>query len=312
MKRLGHAVGTLALAFVLSFALLHAIPGSPVERLDRPDVPVEQAERNRHALGLDRSLPDQFARTVFSYAHGDLGVSFAKHRPVADVLAEAIPFSALLGVASLLLAYGLGVPWALILLSIDPRWRRRLDDLGLAVAVVPRFWLSVMLILVFHSVLGWLPASHAADAGVRASAGGLLAHLVLPVLALALPSSFLVARTTLASVERVASSLHVKRARASGAAGTALLLPHVFRAAAAPTLALAGLDLPVVASGALVVETIFAWPGMGRVAAESVIAEDYPVALASCLLAAIAVVVGRLVSEAAARRLDPRLRADAS
>jgi ABC-type dipeptide/oligopeptide/nickel transport system permease component len=311
VKRLRHAAGTLALGFVLSFVLLQAIPGSPSERLDRPDVPVEQAARNRRALGLDAPLPAQFARTVASYAHGDLGVSFAKHRPVAVVLAEALPYTALLGAASLVLAYGLGVPWALILLTLPPRWRRRLDDCGLAVATVPRFWLSIMLILVFHSILGWLPASHATAAGVSASAGGLLAHLVLPALALALPSSFLVARTTLASIERVASSLHVKRARASGAAGTSLLLPHVLRAAAAPTLALAGLDLPVLASGAMVVETIFAWPGMGRVAAESVLAQDYPVALASCLTAAIGVVLGRLASQAVARRLDPRLREDA-
>lgn len=307
MRRLLQAAATLGLAFVLSFLLLHAIPGSPAERLDRPEIPAEQVERNRRALGLDAPLPAQLARTAASYARGELGASFAKHRPVADVLAEALPYTALLGAASLALAYGLGVPWALFLLAMTPRWRRRFDDAGLAAATVPRFWLSVMLILVFHSALGWLPASHATDAGAAGSVGGLLTHLVLPALALALPASFLVARTTLASMERVASSLHVKRARASGAAGAALLVPHVLRAAAAPTLALAALDLPVLVSGALVVETIFAWPGLGRVAADAVLAEDYPVALASCVMAAAAVVAGRLASEAVARRVDPRL-----
>jgi peptide/nickel transport system permease protein len=182
---------------------------------------------------------------------------------------------------------------------------------GLAAATIPRFWLAVMLILVFHSMLGWLPASHAAHAGAASSAAGLLAHLVLPALALALPSAFLVARTTLGSLERAAGSLHVKRARASGASGASLLVPHVLRAAAAPTLALAGVDLAVLASGALVVETIFAWPGLGRVAAESVLAQDYPVALASCVLAATAIVLGRFFSESLARRLDPRLRESA-
>jgi peptide/nickel transport system permease protein len=311
VKRLRHSAGTLVLAFILSFFLLHALPGSPSERLDRPEVPVEQGARNRRALGLDAPLPAQLGHTVVSYLRGDFGVSFVKHRPVASVLADALPYSALLGAASLAIAYGLGVPWALVLVSLPYAWRRRFDDLGLAAATVPRFWLAVMLILVFHSNLGWLPASHAADAGAASSTAELLAHLVLPALALALPSSFLVARTTLASLERVAGSLHVKRARAAGASGPSLVFSHVLRAAAAPTLALAGLDLAVLASGALVVETIFAWPGLGRVAAESVLAEDYPVALASCVLAATAVVGGRFVSETLARRVDPRLRESA-
>jgi peptide/nickel transport system permease protein len=122
------------------------MPGDPADRLDSPAVPAEQAERNRRALGLDRPVGVQLLRRLASYASGDLGVSFTRKRPVDSVLVDALPSTALLGSAALLLAYGIGLPLALLLVALPARWRRRADRGLLALAVTPRFWLGVMLI----------------------------------------------------------------------------------------------------------------------------------------------------------------------
>jgi len=298
---------TLLATFLACFLLLHAMPGDPADRLDAPGIPVEQAERTRRALGLDQPLPVQLLQTIAGYARGDLGVSFTHHRPVAEVLVDALPPTAALGAAVLLLAYGVGLPLALLLVSASPRTRSAADRLLLAVATVPRFWLAVMLILLLHSLTGWFPASHAISPG----GGGWLdrlRHLVLPALTLGLPAAFVVCRYQLAAMERTLADPHVRAARATGGGGGAWLLRHVLRPSAGAAVALFGLDLPVLVSGAVVVELIFAWPGLGRLAAQAVLGFDYPLALASVLLAAIAVFAGRWLAETLADVLDPRRR----
>jgi peptide/nickel transport system permease protein len=300
-----HAGAVVALVFVVGFVLLQALPGDPADRLENPAVPAEQAGRDRSARGLDRSLPEQLLRTLTSYAQGDFGVSHSRSRPVADVLTEAVPYSAGLGAAALLVAYGLGIPAGLAFLSLAPAARDGLDRLALLVSVVPRFWLGVLLVLVFHTCLGWLPPSHAFPPG-QAESGLRLSHLLLPALALGLPAAAVVARATLATLGRVTAAPHVRRARAAGSTGAALLFRHVLPVGAAPLLALLALDLPALVSGSLVVETVFAWPGAGRISAEAVIASDYPLALACVALSGLTIVGSRAAGEALARRVDPR------
>lgn len=305
MRHLGHAAGTLAAVFVFCFFLLHAMPGDPQDRLDAPGIPASEAERTRRALGLDAPIPLQFLQTVISYARGELGVSIGRREPVADVLRSAIPATMLLGAAALALAYGAGVPAALFLVALPPRARRSCERAALLLALVPRFWLGVLLILLLHSAAGLLPASHAAPPG----GGGLAArlrHLALPALTLAIPAAASISRYQLSVMEAALQAPHVKASRAAGRSGLGLLSRHVLRPSLAATAALAGLDLQVLVSGALVVETVFAWPGLGRITAEAVLGSDYPLALASALVCSAAVVCGRFLAEEAARRLDPR------
>jgi len=298
------ALATLAVAFLACFLLLHAIPGDPADRLDSPSIPAEQAERNRRALGLDRPPVEQFVRTVASYARGDLGVSTSRMRPVSNVLAESLPYTALLGAATLALAYGVGLPLALLLVFSAPRARRTLDALSLGLAVIPRFWLGVLLVLLFHGVGGWFPASHAFSPG-----GGdwvdRLHHLVLPAITLGLPAIAVVMRYQMAVMDQVARSPHVRAARAAGGSGPSMLWNHVARPSLGPALSLFVLDLPVLASGAIVVEVIFAWPGLGRLTAEAVLGADYPLALAAALLSTTLVIAGRLVMELVTRLTNP-------
>ena len=295
--------------FLLCYLFLHAMPGDPADRLDSPAIPGEQAERNRKALGLDKPIPVQFVRTLASYARGDLGVSFSHRRLVVEVLAEALPFTLLLGAAALVLTYGLGLPTALFLISLPDRPRRLLDRGVLVLATLPRFWLGVMLVFLLHNLAGWLPASHAFSPG----GGGLtdhLVHLILPALTLCLPTAAVVSRYQLTMMEETLGTPHVRAARAAGTGGLRLICQHVLRPSLGPTLSLFALNLPGLVSGAIVVEVIFAWPGVGRLTAEAVLGSDYPLALASALLTAAAVILGRLVAELMARAVNPR-QADA-
>jgi peptide/nickel transport system permease protein len=309
VRRLAAAVLSLGAAFLLCFFLLHAVPGDPADRMEIPGVPPEQAQRSRQALGLDLPLPAQLLRTLASYARLDLGVSIGRHRPVVEVLAGALPATLLLGSAALAVAYGLGMSGALLALSLPLRSRRVADQAALALATLPRFWLGIVLVVVFHSLAGWLPASHDASPG-GGGAADRLRHLVLPSLALGLPAAAAVFRYALASMTRTLSAPHVTAARASGSSGLPLLLRHVLRPSAGPALTLLGLDLSVLVSGALVVEVVFAWPGMGRVTAEAVLGSDYPLALAASVLAAAVVIAGRTASELLAAIFDARQRVE--
>jgi peptide/nickel transport system permease protein len=300
---------TLLWVFTVCFLLLHAMPGDPLDRLESPSIPAEQADRTRRALGLDRPLPEQLARTLGAYARGDLGVSTTRQEPVLSALAGTLPSTAALGAATLVLAYGLGIPVALLLSGLGRGARRWLDRSLVVVATLPRFWFAVMLVLVFHGLAGWLPASHALSPG----GGGLvdrLRHLVLPALALGLPAACVVARYQWAVMERVLDHAHVRAARATGAGGPRLIARHVLRPSLGAAVTLCGRDLPVLVSGAIVVEVVFAWPGLGRLSAEAVLGSDYPLALAAALLAATVVIAGRLLTQWIARAVSP-LQAEA-
>jgi peptide/nickel transport system permease protein len=252
----------------------------------------------------------QLAMTLGSYVRGELGVSTTRKRPVVDVLSESLPPTILLGSAALLLAYGVGLPLALLLVTLPPRWRRRVDRGLLVLAVVPRFWLGVMLVFLLHSLAGWFPATHATSPG-GGDWGDRIRHLVLPALTLGLPAAFVVCRYQFVVMQRVLGDLHVRMARAVGSGGVRLMVRHVLRPSLSPAVALFALDLPVLVSGAIVVEVIFAWPGVGRLTADAVLGSDYPLALAAALLSGTVVLLGRLLAETLARVIDPRQAADA-
>jgi len=305
MRTALRALSTLLVAFVACFLLLHAMPGDPADSLAAPGVPAEQALRTRVALGLDRPLAVQLWRTVSSYARGDLGDSTSRRRPVRSALLEALPYSAALGAATLLLAYGFGLPLALGAVALRARWRARVEALLLGLATVPRFWLGAVLILAFHDALDWFPASHAFAPGGRGVGDGLL-HLVLPALALGVPAACVVARFQLSAMEALLDEPHVRAARATGCGTLALLVRHVFRPSLSVTATLLALDLPVIISGAIAVEVVFAWPGLGRLTAGAILGGDYPLALGAATCAAVVVVLGRLLADGVARRIDPR------
>jgi peptide/nickel transport system permease protein len=299
----------------LVFAVLHLAPGDPSALFAESEgAGADAAAAARARLGLDAPLPVQYARWLASLARGDLGVSSAQDRPVTAVLADALPATLLLASLALLLAFALGV---LLGLAAAAREGTPLDhaaSLGsLALQSTPPFWLALLLLLVFADGLRLLPASGAAswDHDRRPPierAADTARHLVLPAAALALASAGGIARHTRAALVEAKRSDAVRAARAKGLGETRILATHALRGALGSIVTLFGLHLPALFGGALLVETIFARPGLGRVFVTAVLQRDMPVVLGATLFFALLVVIGSLVADLAGAAIDPRLR----
>ena len=313
-RRLGAALAILWTVATLTFVAVHAAPGDPfLPTAERPADPAVVATLRRQ-FGLDRPLPEQYVRYLGALATGDLGVSFSQRRPVAAAIADALPHTLLLAAAALLLDYALGIAIGLIQAATAGR---RLDDAltvtTLMVASLPAFWVALVLLLVFGEWLRWLPVAGAYDPALYDAlplAGRIadrLRHLALPAATLGILGAAATARYQRAAMLEVVRQDFIRTARAKGLAEGAVTL-HALRNAILPTITLLGLALPMLLSGAVLVETVFAWPGMGRLAVEAIQRRDYPVVTGAAILAALAVVAGNLLADVLTRLADPRTR----
>jgi peptide/nickel transport system permease protein len=320
--RLAGVLPTLLLVLTVTFAGLHLAPGDPVRLYLGPDAAPEAVAAMRARLGLDRPLAVQYADWLLRFAAGDWGTSIAQHRPVAAVLAGALGPTVLLTGLSLLLTWGIGIALGLVQAS---RARGRLDvgitAVTTVVQAVPAYVLALGLVLFCSygtALWGWpealrLPALGAAGLSAEflppgARLADRLRHLVLPVATLAAIGAAGAARFVRASTLAALRQPAVRAARARGLGETRVLLHHALRNALLPVITLAGLQLPALFSGVVFVEAIFAWPGMGRVAAQAVLARDYPVVMAVTAVFSVLVVAGNLLADALAAAADPRLR----
>lgn len=314
LRRLSGALALLLVILAGAFALLEAMPGEPGAAFEDARVPPDQRDRIRALYGLDRPAPERFLRFVGAALRFEWGYSFSHHRPVTAVLGAALPWTLLLGGAALALEFGLGIPLGL--------WAARragsaADHLvratTLAIWAMPSFWLGLLLLLLFSFGLGALPAGGVSTAGADLwsplpRALDLLRHLALPALALGLPAAATTARFVRAGLLEVAGEPYLAAARARGLSESRILWGHALRAAAAPIVQLFGLTLAGLLSGALAVEVVFAWPGLGRVTYDALAARDYPVLLAGATLSATTVLAGSFLAELLHAALDPRVR----
>lgn len=317
-RRLAFAALTVAAVVLVTFLLVHAAPGLPM--LGGPDRRLASPEtiaRQRALFGLDRPLPEQLLRYAANLARGELGESFVLHRPVADVLGEALPRTLLLGGVALVLSLALGLAAGIVQAA---RHRSGTDTaIGVVTLVlysVPVFWLGLVLLTVFGQWLHWLPSGGmaAADAeGLTPAARALdvARHLVLPAITLALVQAATFARFQRGALVESLAAGYVRAARARGLSERAVVLRHALRAALAPTVTLAGLAIPYFLAGSVFVESIFGWPGLGRVAYDAIFARDYNVIAGTALVAGVLVALGNLLADLAIAGLDPRVRLDA-
>lgn len=315
--RLLQALATVALATILAFLLMRVAPGDPLAALgdDRPLGPEARAALEAR-YGLDRPLGDQLAAWVTGLARGDLGASIATGQPVTRLLRDRLPASLLLGGTVLLLTFGLGIPLG-VLQATRPGSAadRLLGGLSLTAWAVPSFWLG--LVLAGFVAVRWrlLPAAGMTDplldpaAPWPARAADLLRHLVLPAVTLTIVSLAAVMRYQRAAMRAALAQPSVLAARARGLPERAVIWRHAWRNALGPVIALLGLWLPLLVTGAVFVEYVFDWPGLGQLAAAAVSARDYPVVMGVTLLVAAATVAGNLVADLLHAAADPRLRA---
>jgi peptide/nickel transport system permease protein len=293
---------------VLVFALIHAAPGGPLAiYLANPNVRPADIERLRRALGLDRPLWQQYWTWLWAFARGDWGYSFSDGRPVVARIAERVPATVELVGISWLCALALTMPAGVLAAMRRGRW---LDRMTMAVAVagisLPAFWFGLLLQIVFAVGLAWLPSSGRATPG-QSDLIDQLQHLVLPtaVLSIVLASGW--SRYLRGSMIETLSRPFILSGRARGLSERRVVLRHALRNALGPLIALVAVDAALLVSGAVVTESVFAWPGLGSLFTEALARRDYTVLMALLMLSATAVVVFNIVADVAHALIDPRV-----
>jgi len=283
----------------LTFALIHLVPGDPVIAMLGDNASPTDIVGLRHAMGLDRPLGIQYLAFLNGLAHGDLGQSISAHAPVATLILEHFPATLELAGAGLLTAILLAFPLGIIA-GVNPGGAADLGAMGFAILgiSIPHIYLGPLLMIVLSLDLGWLPLT---------GRGG-LAHLVLPAITLALVNLALYVRLTRASMLEVLTFDYVRTARAKGLADRAVLVRHALRNALLPVVTVTGVDLGRMVGGAVLTETVFAWPGVGTLMYTALQTRDYPVIVGSFMLVSVAVLLANLLVDILYAVLDPRIQ----
>jgi len=282
------------------FSMLFLVPGDPVKIMLAEFVTTpEQIARMRAQLHLDEPVLVQYGRFVGNALRGDLGVSIRSRRPVAAEIGENIGSTGQLALASMVVAIGLGVPLGLLAALGRNSW---LDVAAMVVALLgvamPSFWLGFLLIFVFSLHLGWLPAT----------GGGDLLHLVMPAVALGMIAASIIARLTRSSMLEVLGQDFVRTARAKGLGGWSVIVRHALRNALIPVVTVFGLQFGNLLAGAVIVETVFSRPGLGRLIVGGILAKDFPLVQGTVLFVAAAYVLINVMVDVAYAYVDPRIR----
>jgi peptide/nickel transport system permease protein len=283
----------------LVFSLIHIIPGDPVQSMLGDGASPESVNELRARLGLDRPLYAQYISFLNAAAHGNLGTSLRTSEPVTTTIVDRLPATFELAAAAMLVAVVIAIPLGVIAAVGAGTF---VDHIATTLALVgismPNFWLGPLLAIVFAVELGWLPVS----------GRGTLAQLVLPAVTLGAPLAAVLARMTRASVIDELRELYVTAARARGVSRVRAVLKHAFRNSLIPIVTVLGLQLGAVLTGAVITETIFAWPGVGRLLIQSIGFRDYPLVQGCILLIALTYVSMNLLTDLAYGLLDPRIR----
>jgi peptide/nickel transport system permease protein len=308
LRRLAQAIPLLLLVSIAVFALIHAAPGGPTAVfLSNPGVRPEDIERLRRALGVDQPLWLQYVRWLAAFVRGDWGYSFSDSRPVIERVIERTPATLELVAASLGTAAIVSVLFGMVAAIRRDRWPDRLVRAASAAAIaIPAFWFGLVLQLLFASTLGWLPSSGRTTLG-DGGLGDRLSHLLLPATVLGGLHAGAWTRYVRASTIDALGQRFVSAARARGVSEARVLVRHVLRTALLPVVTVALLDAALLVSGAVVTESIFAWPGLGTLFTEALARRDYPVLMAMLMVASGAIIIVNIAADLIYARLDPRV-----
>jgi peptide/nickel transport system permease protein len=307
LRRAAQSLPLILLISVLVFLIIHAVPGGPLALyLDNPNVRPADIERLKRSLGLDRPLTVQYVTWLWAFVRGDWGYSYSDGRPVIDRILERLPATLELVGASTILAALAAVP--LGVLAAVRRGFDRVTSVGAVAAIsLPVFWFGLLLQLVFANQLGWFPSSGRVTFGDGGFADR-AAHVVLPAIVLAAVHAAAWSRYLRGSMRETMLAPFVQAARARGVRELAVVLRHALRNAMVPFVTVVLLDASIMASGAVVTESVFAWPGIGSLFTEALARRDYTVLMSFLMCASLAVIVLNFLSDVAVRVIDPRAR----
>jgi ABC-type dipeptide/oligopeptide/nickel transport system permease component len=299
LRRIVLAIPVLLGVATLVFSLIHLVPGDPAQAMLGEGASPQDVAELRKTLGLDRPLLTQYGVFLRRAVVGDLGVSFRTGQPVVTMIVERVPATAELAFAAMAVAVIIALPLGIVAAV----WRGSAIDYGamtfaLAGISIPNFWLGPLLAILFSVELGWLPVS----------GRGTPAHLVLPAVSLGLALAAILARMTRASLLDELGELYVRAARARGVSRAAAVVGHALRNSLIPLVTIIALQFGAVLTGAVITETIFAWPGIGRLLIQSIGFRDYPMVQGCILLIAFTYVTVNLMTDVLYGVLDPRIR----
>jgi len=309
-KRLLQAVPLLVGVSIIGFALMHLAPGGPLAVYTlNPTITSQDIERIRVIFGLDQPVHIQYLKWATGMFTGNWGYTFFGGRPVFVVIVERLPATLLLMGSALSLAVLLGVTVGLIGAVRRYSIFDYLATTGALVALsFPTFWFGLMAIFIFAVQLGWLPSGGMYELGAEGNVVDLLRHLILPALVLALVITATYSRYARSAFLEVLHQDFMRTARAKGLRPRERLFRHAIPNALKPLIALLGTDLPALFSGALVTESIFGWPGMGRLFVDALTMKEYPILMGLMMFTAFFVIIGNLLADVLIALLDPRVR----
>lgn len=302
LTRLGHTVLVIFGISVVSFIFLH-LSGDPVGLILPQDATLEQIAALRKKMLLDDPIYLQYFRFLTSALQGDLGRSIYSHQPVVGMILERMPATLELAFAALAIALAVAIPAGVLSAVKRGTW---IDTISMSLALIglsmPHFWLGIMFIMVFSVQLGWLPTS----------GRGTFLQLIMPSLALGVSLIALFARLTRSAMLEVLGQDYVRTARAKGLSDFSVIGKHALRNALIPLVTVIGMEFGFLLGGAVIIETVFAWPGVGRLIVQSILDRDYPVVQAAVMMLAIVFVTVNFVVDLLYVWLDPNINIDGS
>ena len=285
---------------LLTFLLIHVVPGDPVEVMLGESASLADRDALRADLGLNQPLITQFGRYLVKLAHGDFGQSIHTKTPIIEMLKTRYPATLKLALLALLIGLSIGVPLGLWAALKAGHWQDIMVTIvSVRFSAMPAFWLGPILMLIFAVWLSWLPVS-----GMDSQSS-----IILPAITLGLGLSAILTRMTRTSLLEVLNDDYIRTARAKGLSEKTVILRHALRAALLPIITIVGLQMGILLAGTVITETVFSWDGIGRLLVESIEKRDYPVTQACVLVVALSYVIVNLITDIAYRFADPRVRA---
>lgn len=307
LKRLLQLIPTLLIVVLIIFVITRVVPGNPAAVMLGPQASVQDVEKLEEELGLNNSIWTQMLDYLKGLLKGDLGKSYYYNEPVIDIISERFPNTLLLSVFSMFLSLLIGIPAGVI--SATKQYSK-FDYITMVLALIgismPVFWLGLMLVLIFSVKLGWLPSVGIGEAGFIDG----LKHIILPGLSLAIISAGVFARFTRSSMLDIIKEDYIKTARAKGLKEKIVIWKHAFKNALPPIITIIGIQFSSLLSGAILTETIFSWPGMGKLIVDSIEKRDYSLVQGGVLFVAFVYVVINLIVDISYALLNPKVRAE--
>lgn len=309
IRRLLQSVLVLFLISILTFTMIHAAPGGPTQIFLSPGLSPEAGEIQARNLGLDRPVPEQFVKWLGNLLQGDLGKTFKNNIPVGEILWPTVGNTMVLMGAAWLVSLLIAIPWGIYNSTreygLSDQTASFISYLGFA---MPTFWFGIILQQFFAMKLDLLPLSDMWTMGEEGNLADLFLHLILPVTVLSLGFLAAYVKYSRASMLEVLNQDYIRTARAKGLKERKVVFRHALRNALIPIITILGLDLPILVGGATLTESVFNWPGMGRLFVEMAVAREYSVLMSITLVVSVMVVIGNLIADILYAVVDPRVQ----